>query len=265
MAVTTNEKNLSGENENTGKDDVKKIDNSPQVTMSADQIAALVNAAVDKRMKEAGPVVQNQSFDLAALAKAITEGNKSKLTPEMHSEYAYRSREEIDELDIMDEPKIFWSTSVLNIIVDDIKKGIIDRSPFGAIKFKAKGSKKIGTGKDASILIISEFKTHSRKEADWIEKHTKFGIEFFKSTAEIGSMDLRKTHLLSKYHTALMALQGPEVIAQMKQCGLTPTHDIDQMRYAIAKHRSDEEFAKHEESLVMKMNEQKKEELLLKS
>ena len=261
MAVTTEMKDLSGKNENTGKDESKKV--GPQGQMSGEEIAALVNSLVEKRMKEQAPAVQNQSIDIANLVKAITEGNKAQVTPELHNQYTYRTREEIDKLDMMDTPIQFWSTTVMNVIVDDVKKGVVDRSPFGAIIFKAKGTKKTGVGKDASILIISEFKTYSRKEAEWIENHTKFGIEFFKSTGEIGSVDLRLANLLTKYHTALMSLQGPEIILQMKGCGLTPSEDINQMRYAIAKHRADAEFARHEESLNVTLNEQKKEQLLL--
>jgi hypothetical protein len=166
-----------------------------------------------------------------------------------------KSSVDIDTInDYMDVPVVFFAyTSTHSIHSYQVKKKNLI-PPFGKIRFKPTIRYTSGTGMQAKVHAICEYKSQSKREVDFLESSPDFGVKFFKTMTEEKNYNHAYADLLSKESQRVASLTDHMVIAAVNaEKRLVVKQDIKQMRTELIRLRADDALlsqkAREDESL----------------
>ena len=147
--------------------------------------------------------------------------------------------EDIDIKDYLEEPVTFFCYSFSHIAMDDKRWGHPVKTPYNRpIRFKPlyryikPGSSKY----DQEIISMSVAIIRSKKEAEWIRKHTYFGIKYFETPKEAQTVDRVFSDNLVDTSNMLNSMSQFEVIQRAKQEKMEITPDIDDVKKRLTYH-----------------------------
>jgi hypothetical protein len=209
-----------------------EVSSSNQVTVDANLLAQLIAQASGG----------NKTDDLKELIKEIKKSDKAEL---YSSDSRYRTEEDLDPEDYVDNGVAFYAYSNGYFISDDKRKGKPIMTPFGnTIKFEFLHATKKTSGRNAIIEPVSMYVSYSKKESEWLERHSLFGIKFFKDIKSVANVDGRKAFKLSKAMGMVKGMSVHELAKSCRDKGLPMSIDADEMRYALAAHHAEDELQK---------------------
>jgi len=134
------------------------------------------------------------------------------------------------EEDWMESPVVFFAYSFNFSIHGDKTRGKATVPPHGALHFKPIIRSKRQTARGVEVISVSSIKVNSRSVANYLRKHSHFGISFFESMEEVLSLDTGWAQRLIEANQSVLRLSEQQVIARSRQEGLPIGVDIAQMR-----------------------------------
>lgn len=209
-----------------------------QADENAPQDVASILAEMNK-MREEMEALRSQTGNtptgMAELAQAIHSlvNNNSepkstaRLTASPVMEY------EIDPDDFLDEPVLFFKFSHSHTIFDDVRFNKPIFTPYKTpIKFhNSQYSVKQGpTRFDQSTIAICTARVRSKKEVEWLRKHSEYNVTFFEEIQKAQSMNSVLAAKLVQANNMCMNMTQSEVIHRAKIEGIQISKDVDQMK-----------------------------------
>lgn len=231
-------------NKQNGEQEEEKISLTPS------QLSDLIDSKIAAATGGA-QVGQSNAELVKMLADAI-----NKKDYEIPDDFGYTDPADLDPKDVLEDPVIFWAPGFHVVIGDDTKHGRKIPPPVNrVIWFKPEGSKRVQNGKEMDIQIFSKYACYSKKEKDWLEKHTLYGIAFFLEGSSTMNVDLRFTQKLMEYANGLRNMEGHRVVKEAQALGMAFTNDLNELRLALAHHKTKEymkQFDQHQADILQK-------------
>jgi hypothetical protein len=169
--------------------------------------------------------------------------------------------EEIPIEDFDETGVIFYSPCAGRVICDDVRKGRRVKLPHNKklIFFEYEATRKIIQGKHQFVAPFSKYKSHSKKEIEWLRNHTGYRIQFYESSTEAANADMLLMRKLSAMAVQLANYDLPSIIKMCKDYNVTPSDDPQVMRHylaiAMAKKEMESEGIKSQSILEENMKE----------
>jgi len=182
--------------------------------------------------------------DQMALMKQLIDGLRGKDDLKKYgSGYDYVEESDIDPDDYNEHGVTFFVHKVGYVIVDDMRKGLPVRVPFGKpIIFQYQSTEKRQVGKYIELYNLATYTSFSKKETAWLRDHTRFGITFFDSIRTAMSVNARLAEKLAKTIHAVNGMEHNRIIEACKGHNLPITAKIDEMRSQLAHHLAQQEL-----------------------
>jgi len=198
----------------------------------------------------------NSDATVAAIAELV-KGLKTKTDDEKYGgENTYVNVSDIDPDDYMEKGVTFFSHRVMTVIVDDKRNGHAVQNPYKTrMIFAYQSTKKVGSGNEAKLHNLSAYTTHSKKEVKWLEEHTGYGSQFFKSHMNAMTTDSIKASKLARAMTVINRLDTGRIIKMAIDLGIEQSEDIQMLRIAIANKQVEALIAKEDEANQVRVKE----------
>lgn len=208
--------------------------NSNQVTIDAALLASLIEKASGK----------NDTNDIKELVKEIRKKDNAEI---YSADSRYRTEDDLDPEDYIENGVAFYTYSNGYFISDDKRKGKPVLTPFGnTLKFEFLHATKKTSGRNAVIEPVSMYVSYSKKEVKWLENHSYFNVKFFRDIKAVTNVDGRKAQKLSKAMGMVKGMSVHELAKACRERGISMAVDADDMRYALAAHHADDEIRKED-------------------
>jgi len=169
--------------------------------------------------------------------------------------------EDFDEVGV-----VFYTPCVGRILVDDKRKGRRVKLPYNKkfIFFEYEATRRMQQGKYEAIAPFSKYRSHSKKEIEWLRNHTDYRITFYESSTEAANADILMMKKLTRIMTTLVNYTLPDIIKRCKEYNVMPSDDPQIMRHhlAIAMAKKELESEGVVTEVIVKSNQKEKEELL---
>lgn len=225
------------------KRNTKKKDASPQPTKekvfedSHEEVAEeTAKEEVKTEMEDSIPVSMVERMMKEMEQKFTSQINKLKTSVAKKDLDADRDYVEDLKDDYLDNPVIFFAYSSNFSIHGDKKRGVESTPPTGAVKFKTVIRTKRQGRKGTQVISVSSVKVHSKALAEWLENHSQYGIQFFKSMDSAMTVDTTWAQKLVEANHSVQRLSDQQVIARCKQEGIAITTDPEAMRKELVAH-----------------------------
>lgn len=234
---------------NTFSNSIKQPD-TPIVLESEDDIKArlkkeLVNeitAEVLNNIKRANPnqSVADDTKDalmlqiLQQIADTQTQniqGQKDLITLQKKRQFGIRSidQSEIDPTDILQKPLVFFAWGFSTVVSDDFVNGTTIQPPYGrAISFRHLYRMKTSQGKFSSYCYAM---IYSKKQAEFLRKHSDFNIRLFESLADAQSVENEYMTLIIAANDSIKRMSQHEVLSAARANNVS----IDTMDMSLIK------------------------------
>lgn len=237
------------------RDDSEKKEN---VESTSNQITPQVIAELQREIAELRAEKSSTNND-SATVKAIeqlVEGLRKKSDDEKYGgENQYVDVADIDPEDYLERGIPFYCHKVMYVIVDDKRGGHAVQTPFkNKLVFQYQSTRAVGTGKETRLHNLSCYVSHSKKEVEWLEKHSGYGSLFFKSHMEAMTVDAIKAHKLARVMSALNRMETGRVVKMAADMGIV-SEDPQMLRIAIANKQVEEEMKNEEEANKIRVKE----------
>ena len=153
--------------------------------------------------------------------------------------------EQIPVDDFHEEGVRFCVPSTGYVMSCDMRKGKIVKLPWNkkTIFFDHEATKKINQGKYKTIAPIASYRSHSKKEIQWIRDHSMYGVLIYESTNSAMNADMLKIQKLSRLIMVLKNVEFVDILKYCKNYNITPSDDANEMRFRIAHAMADRELA----------------------
>jgi hypothetical protein len=185
-----------------------------------------------KELKESGKVQQGPMNidDIIKLAQALKGDNKT---------LDYESGIQQEEIPMDDFDPLgttFCAPSAGYVITDDRRNGHIVKLPYNKnnIFFEYQGTRKQHQGKYQITASFCAYTSHSKKETEWLRKHSMYNILFYENSNAAASMDINKAQKLSRVMNSLRDFELPSLVKRAKEYNIPVSDDIYSMRVNIA-------------------------------
>lgn len=214
----------------------KPTDNSSEILLIAmqklqDKITELEN----KQSAGQQPASGFTATDLEKIVGAIVKVNKKDENVDFQ---AGIYEEQIPADDFDKEGTRFCCPTVGHILVDDNRMGqrvvLPYKKPY--IEFKYASTRKIyGQGKYASISPYSVYRSHSKKETEWIRNHSLYNVLFYESSNMAASSDALRMSRMATVMGMLKNYELPELVNMCKSYDTQPNFEnVQAMRMNLA-------------------------------
>jgi hypothetical protein len=223
----------------TGKESTKK--NSDQKGATEEVVLQLMKKIEDleSKVQSKNPLqsTQTTTTDVSVLKELV---DAIKGTKQDNSGFVFENNyvgeSLIDEADIL--PQEEWVTFITNtvgyVIVDDLRNGIPVRVPYGKIEFKFDSAKEIKNGKESDIFNISKYVCKSRKELEFLRKHSGYKFFHFENIKGAKSVNAKKAMKMQAVFKSLQALGQVELVNLARQYNIAIPEDVFALRGEIA-------------------------------
>ena len=183
------------------------------VTMTAEQLEQILEAqkqqnemiiSLNKRLDEAQK--SNQGNDLLAAVRELT-GNKVEV-----------DKSKVFDPDDWDKKGVtFYYYGFMTVLSSDRRMNQEVMAPLGTIIFENLAGLSRQEGKEESILYLSGYTSHSKKEIEWIRNHTWYinGLITEKGDTTLSKKAVARSQRAAKY---LGAIQGYAPSRVFQQC-----------------------------------------------
>jgi hypothetical protein len=235
----------------TGKDNNKGEEPTTPVTPETEkdlQIKELVKQVKELTGKVQGMQMKSSSSGVSAdvIAAAVEGVLKAKSQVENYEGGIQEEQIPADDYD----PKgvRFCYPSAGYVLTDDIRQGRVVNLPYNkkVIFFECAAEKHIKQGKYNEIAYVSTYTSHSKKEIEWIRKHSLYGAVIFESANEAMN---QKAILASKIAKIMEVVQNytyPDLLKRCDEYGVTKSEDPAILRanlaYKMADKQADEDM-----------------------
>lgn len=220
----------------------------------------LVNSLLQKISELEKKVNQPQSTssdtsalrDLVEALKGTTQDSSG-----YKFENNYLSNTLIDEADVLpeDEWVTFISNTVGYVIVDDLRNGIPVRVPYGKIEFKFDSAKEVKNGKESDIFNISKYVCKSRKELEFLKKHSGYNFFHFENIKGAKSINAQKAIKMQTVFKSLQSLGQHQLVTLARQHNIEIPEDIFSLRGEIAFKIVEEQVLKERDQTAQLLTE----------
>jgi len=215
-----------------------------------EELASLKAAGQPQAGVMPGGMTANQ---LAEVIKAVKDRPDSE---------KYDVRRHIDERDIdkddYDQVGVsFCAYSTGYLIVDDVRQGQAVRTPYGkSIFFVFQGSKRFQAGKYQELSTYCEYKSHSKREQEWLRNHRYYGVMFFESAKDVLQGNAKKANRMVNFMNALNSLDQHGIIQRCKERSVPITDNLHSMRITLAYKMAEDEEANEQVAAAKRVEEQ---------
>lgn len=166
--------------------------------------------------------------------KSIMEAVKAPTKELDYEEGVYEEQIPVDDFDA--EGVRFCAPFVGYCIVDDVRKGQRVKLPFGkkSVFFDYAATRKVQQGKYEATAPFSVYRSHSKKEIEWLRNHTYYNVMFYESSNAAVQADLLKIQKLGKFMSILKNLEFHDIIKRCNEYGVPISEDAPTMRMQLA-------------------------------
>lgn len=182
--------------------------------------------------------------DIAKLIEASARGYKSA-ERDSGINYADGIREEDVPADDYDEVGVrFCAPNVGYVISSDRRKGHDVVLPYNkkSIYFEYQATRRMQQGKYEAVSPYCAYTSHSKKEIEWLRKHTHYNIMFYESATQAISHDVERIKRVARIMTLLGHYTVPELLKRCTEYGVQKTEDPAAMRGHLALAMADKEL-----------------------
>lgn len=225
---------------------------SPVVTN--EDLLAKLNQAMDRiaqfEAAQKNPAIQDANKQMISNAgwtgddvmKLITQINQKN----KEIDYETGILEEQIPADDYDEKGVrFTCPAVGYVLVDDVRKGMRIVLPYNKkhILFKHAGTRKIESGKHKVLFPFSVYRSHSKKEIEYIRNHTMYGTLIYESSGAAATVDAKKMARAAVIINQLKQYEHPDLIKLCRDYQVPVNDDPGVMRMQITLSMVEKEFA----------------------
>lgn len=224
---------------------VTKLPSEDQlVSVKASELTALIQRidSLEAKVKERPAPATG---DFKGLAGAIADATAAKTAADQNTEMVF-TEENIPLDDYLKTPVTIYTFCSYKPIFDDRRGGHAIKTPYGRpIVLKFSGNMPNGKGTN---VPVATGKLETKKELDFIRKHSLFGIEIFETAAGALSTDPNEAQLMSNVMTMVNTMTQAEVISRVKnEGGVEISPDIERMRHDLFTKLFNEEKLRQEQ------------------
>lgn len=146
---------------------------------------------------------------------------------------------EIDSDDVLDVPAVFFAHSVSYMIYDDRRNGRVISTPYRRpFKFKKviRNVTTVPGSRTPVYLSISAVFVNSKKEVEWLKKHSLFGIKFFEKMGDAKDISAEMQDKLVSAWNIVSSFDEHSIVQRCAREGIVvDTMDMNEMRRRLAK------------------------------
>lgn len=221
----------------TPKEEVKTaLKEAPKQDANMEMMMMLLKQQADtiaelkEQMKVTGAKEPPRS-NIDELVAAIT---RSKM--EEDGRIVAMDESQLDPDDVLAEEVSFFHHGNWHLILDDSRSGHPILTPYRQpIEFKHVDTQIRQVGRNKELSSYCQFKTRSKKVKKWLEEHSLYGVDFWRTSSEALSVDAREIDRINHYIRAMESMPKGEVIRKLQieeQLGFKWNHEGD-LRNAI--------------------------------
>lgn len=191
----------------------------PKVEPSTSDLLAMMkgfqdqNALLTKLLLEKGQTAPAPAFDMKDFARIIDGAIRSNQDSKTGRTFGISpvNMEDVDPDDVLEVAAYFFSYSYKYAVYDDVRNGIAVNPPYGAVKFnplfRSSPTGKV-YGTSARYSNISYALVYSKKQAEWLKKHSLFGVMFFENIGAAKSVNYLEAETIAKAYQSVQGLTG---------------------------------------------------------
>lgn len=204
-----------------------------------------------------------QGFSIEDVAKIVATTIREEKSPVNFNKGI--EEKDIPKDDFDKDGVIFCAPSAGYCLVDDMRQGHRIVLPYNkeAIFFSHQGTRRFQQGKHMMTASFCTYKSHSKKEQDWIRKHTLFGIVFYENSNQAMKIDMVRATKLARLMNTLRDFELPSIIQRAKEYDVPVSQDIHALRVNLALAMVDKELDSEKTASQRKMETRVKEKSLL--
>ena len=197
--------------------------------------------------------------------KSIIEAAKSNGTAKDLDYEDGIYEEQIPADDFHEEGVRFCAPFIGYCIADDVRRGQRIKLPFGkkTIFFDYAATRKVQQGKYEATAPFSVYRSHSKKEIEWLRAHTYYNVAFYESSNVAVHADLLKIQKLGRVMTLLKNLDFHDIIKRCREYGVQVSEDAPTMRMLLAQKMVDKEMELEGVTAKQKLESISKEAMIL--
>jgi hypothetical protein len=210
--------------EDLSKGSEAKTKETPQVqsqepTMKeALELIQRLKAELDKKNE-----VNNSNSELIAALKTLIPARQESVNEIKYR--SFRDSADIDPNDVLEKPVTFYAYTSFYCIADDLVQGRSVLAPLGPINFEHVSTSRNGNGRDTSLVLVSRFICKSKKEYEFLKKHSMFNVMFFERSDINESVDIRFAQKISKINNMLANRPVYDVLQMARENGIQISGD----------------------------------------
>lgn len=243
----------------------KQKGNKPNVPFEQDEATKGEMEKVDEREesneKEEKKITKGRAKNVAEvdmqvikdLQKEIAELKKQVSV----SDVAAVSEDDLIKEDYMEEPAVFFAFSSYYGIYGDTRKGHSVSTPYERpFQFKRlyRTTKPSLTGRGVEIITVSQCVVRSKREYEWLKKHSLFNIKFFESIEKAKNVDVVLAEKMGEANAVVSKMSDHQCLDRAQRENIDIVNpDISNIRklltYKMAKDLMDAEKRKVEVKL----------------
>ena len=187
-------------------------------------------AELKKQMEERGTKEPPRS-SIDDMVAALT---RSKM--EEDGRIVAMDESQLDPDDVLKDEVSFFHHGNWHLILDDSRSGHPVLTPYRQpIEFKHVDTQIKQVGKNKELSSYCQFKTRSKKIKEWLENHSLYNVDFWKTSNEAINADAREIDRINLYIRSFESMPKGEVIRKLQieeQQGFKWNHEGD-LRNAI--------------------------------
>jgi len=203
------------------------------------------NRAINQKPSQSSSPTLEQATLIDSIAQAM-----AKKEMYVKGGRTYSDVKEIDPEDYDEVGATFTSYGAGYLIIDDVRNGHAIRTPYGRpLRFVFQGGRITEVGKVQEYSSFCAINIHSKKEIEWLRKHSRYGIEFFEDTKLALSADAIKIGIASRVSKVMASLDQHQILARARQYGIPLGGNLSDIRVQLTLAIADEEMGKQEREI----------------
>lgn len=143
--------------------------------------------------------------------------------------------DDFDTDDVLPEPVMFFTYSIGYMVMDDVKQGHAIRTPYNRpFKFTHLFRyERIGSRDKKEFMMVSVCKVSSKKELEWLQRHSLYGVKFFEDIRNVRSIDVEMQERLVEASGEISRLNDHEIVQRALGEGIAASTDINKMKRSL--------------------------------
>lgn len=188
--------------------------------------------------------------------KTLVNAIKESLEPRRRGMFAKMlSVEEIPMEDLLPRPVLFFAFCHTTTIYDDVKNGHDINMPFKPVKFAPLLRYEDPVMKGKMITQCCAV-VHSKKQAEFIRKHSLFGVKYFEKREDTKAVSSEYAEKLVRIHSDLSRMSEFEIKQKCINSNIhIDTPDVNELRKKLAKVMAMEQLEEDNKRAYQEVND----------